>query len=60
MNRIEENKEVVRVMTNRAKMQSEGTFEEVMCFQLGVLATMLADISKSLAMIADKGDNKNI
>jgi hypothetical protein len=60
MNRTEENKDVVRVMTNRAKMQSEGTFEEVMCFQLGVLATMLADISKSLAMIADKGENKDI
>ena len=54
MNRTEENKEVVDVMTNRAKMQSEGTFEEIMCFQLGVLATMLADISKSLAIIADK------
>jgi hypothetical protein len=53
MTRIEENEEVVRIMTERAKAKPDGTFEEMVCFQLGVIATMLADISKSLAIIAD-------
>jgi len=33
-----------------------GTYEEMVTFQLGLIATMLADISKSLAILADKAE----
>lgn len=54
MNRQEDNRTVIDFMTEKAKNKSEGTYEEMVTFQLGVIATMLADISKSLAVIADK------
>ena len=54
MTRLEENKMVIDFMTERAGSQPEGTYEEIVTFQLGSIATMLADISKSLAIIADK------
>ena len=53
MSRVEENKELVEFMTNLAKEKPSGAFEEMNVFQLGTISTMLADISKSLAMIAD-------
>ena len=53
MSRVEENKELVEFMNDLAKEKPSGTFEEMTVFQLGIIATMLADISKSLAMIAD-------
>lgn len=53
MTRTEENNHVVSVMTKRAEEKPVGTFEEMTVFQLGVIATMLGDISKSLAIIAD-------
>lgn len=53
MSRVEENKELVDYMTDLAKENPSGTFEEMTVFHLGIIATMLADISKSLAMIAD-------
>ena len=56
MNRQEENRIVIDFMTEKAK--PEGTYEEMVIFQLGVIATMLADISKSLAIIADKAESK--
>lgn len=52
--RLKENEMVVNEMTKRAKDKSSGSYEEVVTFQLGIIATMLADISKSLAVIADK------
>jgi len=54
MTRLEENKIVIDFMTERAGSQPEKTYEEIVTFQLGSIATMLADISKSLAIIADK------
>lgn len=51
MNRVEENKELVEFMSNLAKEKPSGTFEEMTCFQMGTIATMLADISKSLAIL---------
>lgn len=58
MTRFEENKMVIKEMTERAVRKPEGTYEEMVTFQLGVIATMLADISKSLAIIADKGESE--
>lgn len=54
MNRQEDNRTIVDFMAEKAKNKPEGTYEEIVTFQLGAIATMLADISKSLAVIADK------
>lgn len=54
MNRQEDNRMIIDFMTEKAKNKSEGTYEEMVTFQLGTIATMLADISKSLAIMADK------
>ena len=58
MTRLEENKMVIEEMTRRTERKPTGTYEEMMTFQLGVIATMLADISKSLAVIADKAETE--
>lgn len=55
MSRSKENREVIDFMNNLADNKREGTFEEMVVFSLGGIATLLADISKSLAVIADKG-----
>lgn len=56
MTRLEENRMVIDEMTKRAERKQIGTYEEIVSFQLGTIATMLADISKSLAVIADKAE----
>lgn len=56
MTRLEENKMAIEVITERAERQPTGTYEQMVIFQLGAIATMLADISKSLAIIADKAE----
>ena len=58
MTRLEENKMAIEVITERAERQPIGTYEQMMVFQLGAIATMLADISKSLAIIADKAESE--
>ena len=58
MNRIEENKQIVEFMVEKAKQNPSGTFENMVTFQLGAIATMLSDISKSLAVIADKEESE--
>ena len=59
MTRLEENKIVTEGMTRRAERKPTGTYEEMVAFQLGAIATMLADISKSLAIIADKTESED-
>jgi hypothetical protein len=54
MTRLEENGMVIDEMTKRANDKPTGTYEELVTFQLGVIATMLGDISRSLAMLANK------
>lgn len=56
MTRLEENKIFVDILTERAESQSTGTYEQMVTFQLGAIATMLVDISKSLAILADKAE----
>lgn len=58
MTRLEENGIVIDEMNKRAKLNPTGTYEETVTFQLGVIATMLADISKSLAILADKAESE--
>ena len=58
MTRVEENKMVVAEMEKKSESIPNGTYEEVTAFQFGVIATMLTDISKSLAVIADGEESK--
>ena len=58
MKRVEENQDVIDLMRERAECKPAGTYEEMVVFQLGAIATMLADISKSLAVIADKVESE--
>lgn len=59
MGRIEENRRIIDEMDKRAKSKPNGTYEEIVTFQLGAIATMLTDISKSLAILADKAETEN-
>lgn len=54
MRRFEENKMVIEEIAGMVKRKPAGTYEEMVEFQLRAIVTMLADISKSLAIIADK------
>ena len=58
MTRLEENKMVINEFVRRSELKPKGTYEEMVTFQLGAIASMLADISKSLAVIADKIEDK--
>jgi hypothetical protein len=53
MTRREENRLLLEVMDKEAESKPTGTYEEMVAFQLGTIATMLADISKSLAILAE-------
>lgn len=54
MSRVEENKITIEFMSKKAQETPLGTFEQMTAWHLGTIGTILADISKSLAMIADK------
>lgn len=56
--RQEENGMIINEMIKRQKVKPTGTYEETVVFQLGTIATMLTDISKSLAIIADKAESE--
>jgi len=59
MTRIEENKMIRDKLTEEAKRKPIGTYEEMVSFQLGAIASMLADISRSLAVIAHKVESED-
>ena len=58
MTRLEENGIIINEMHKRAEHNPSGTYEEMVTFQLGAIATILADISKSLAIFADKAEGE--
>lgn len=58
MTRFEENQIIVNSVLETAKRKPSGTYEEMVTFQFGAIATMLADISKSLATLADKAESE--
>lgn len=58
MTRGEENKQVIEEMGRRVERKPTGMYEEMVTFQLGAIASMLADISKSIAVIADNAESK--
>lgn len=54
MGRIEENKEVIEHFVKLVDMNmGSGSYEELVTWHLGAISSFLADISKSLAVIAD-------
>lgn len=59
MTRIEKNEMVIAEMCKRAKDKPTGTYEEMVTFQLGTIASMLTDISRSLAILADKAERSD-
>lgn len=60
MTRFEENARAINEMSKRAESNPTGTYEEMVIFQLGTIATMLADMSKSLAIIANKLEREEV
>lgn len=58
MTRVEENVKIIKKMVERMEEKPTGTYEEMVAFQLGTIATMLTDISKSLAILADKAESE--
>ena len=58
MSRQEDNQEVLEFISEKAKKKSKGTYEAKITFQLGAIAAILADISQSLAIIADKAESE--
>lgn len=58
MTRLEENGWVISEAIKRAELQPTGTYEEMVTFQLGLISAMLSDISKSLAILADKAESE--
>jgi len=53
-NRVKENADLLSVIIKNKK--EKGTSEELICWNLGTIASLLSDISVSLAVIADKLD----
>lgn len=54
MSRLEEVNRRIEKMMELAKLNPSGTYENMVALHLGTISVMLADISKSLAVIADK------
>jgi len=54
MSRVEDNEKVLEDVVRITNNKSSGTYEEVVTLQLSLIGFMLGDISKSLAIIADK------
>ena len=55
MTRLEENKMIINEMERRRpELNSKGTYNDFVKFEFCAITTMLADISKSLAVIADR------
>ena len=59
MTRLEENKMLIAKIQEEADRKPTGTYNEIVTFQLGIIASMLADISKSLAILADKSESED-
>ncbi len=59
MSRIEENADLINKMMIRSKENPDGTPNEQTVFNIGLITSLLTDISKSLAVIADKVESEN-
>lgn len=59
MTREEENKMLLEVIAENVEHNPKGTYEEMVSFNLGTIGSVLADISKSLAVITDKVESED-
>lgn len=53
MSRVEQVGKVMEFLSKKTEEKPEGTFKEMTVWHLGTIGTILADISVSLAVIAD-------
>jgi len=58
MTRLEQNKMLIEEMAEKAERKPTGTYEEMVTFQLSAIASALLDVSRSLAVIADKKESE--
>lgn len=58
MTRLEENNIRIEAMKELTKLNPLGTYEKMVALHLGTIAAMLADISQSLAVLADKAESE--
>lgn len=58
MTRREENKMLIEVLDKKVKRMPTGTYNELVTLHLGAIASMLADISRSLAILADMAESE--
>lgn len=58
MTRLEENNKRIKALEELTKLNPSGTYEKMMALHLGTIAAMLADISQSLAVLADKAERE--
>ncbi len=59
MTRVEENRAIINKIAQSVESKPFGTCEEMIAFHLGTIATTLVDISKSLAILADKVESED-
>lgn len=58
MTRLEENNKRIKALEELAKLNPSGIYEKMVGLHLGTIAAMLADISQSLAVLADKAERE--
>lgn len=58
MKRREENTIIVDKMIEESARNPSGSYERMVVLQLSTIAVMLTDISKSLAIIADRAESE--
>lgn len=58
MARLEENRAVIKEMQKMLENNKTGTYMEMVTLQLTMISTTLADISKSLAILADRAESE--
>lgn len=58
MSRVKENQEVIDAINEQTIKTNVESTEELMCFDLAAIGVLLTDISKSLAIIADKAESE--
>jgi uncharacterized protein YqfA (UPF0365 family) len=58
MTRLEENRAILEEMDRLSKANSVSTYEQMTTYQLRAITVALMDISKSLAVLADKSESE--
>lgn len=59
MTRREENKMLIEKIQKEAECKPTGTYNEISAFQFGAIVSVLIDIAKSLAILADKAERES-